>query len=131
MNATDLPKTREEITLWALGNSTGMHWKMFDELKEQGMLTAIQVILNWVCNDVAMHYPELIKIKYVNKSTTKIYVAGVKVAGGTVPGQVVILFLKENNINVDIVGDEYLSAFEASSLSQAHLDAIRSLRAEQ
>jgi len=125
MKAEDLPKTREEITLWALKYSQGLNWRDLDETLHIGIVAATQIILNWVCVDIAKHFPDLIKIEFLNQTTTRIHVAGVKVAGGSVPGAIVINYLEKHSIDVEIVGHSYLSRIEMKNFSHAHLGQIK------
>ena len=122
MKAEELPKTREEITMWALKHSQGIHWRDFDELKDIGIVEVTQIILDWVCLDIAKHFPDLIKIEFLTQTTTRIHVAGVKVAGGSVPGAIVINYLEKHSIDVEVVGQEYMSRRLMGNLRRAAED---------
>lgn len=125
MKAEDLPRTREEITMWALKYSQGINWRDLDETEDIGIVAATQIILNWVCVDIAKHFPDLIKIEFVHQTTTRIHVAGVKVAGGSVPGAIVINYLEKHSIDVEIVGQSYMTRSEMKKLYRAHLGQIK------
>jgi hypothetical protein len=117
----ELPRTREEVTAWALAFSDGFSWKNVDS-NVDNIVIGVNLLLKWVCNDLVTTCPDLISLYYLDSSYgvigTSIQVAGISVMGGMVPCKRVVLHAVHTGTPMQIINhDKYTctSQFESEN----------------
>lgn len=101
MNPADLPKTRKDITAWALEYSSGFKWSYLDN---QDIVQAHDIIDDWIYY-ILKNFPELITLDFSSETTDRIRVAGIETIGGVLPMKSVIDHCIYLNVNVKMIGN--------------------------
>lgn len=102
----ELPRTREEVTAWALAFSDGFSWQNLADEDMSTIVTGTNIILRWLCNDLAVSCPDLISLNFelnhYGTMGTRIRVARIAVAGGMIPSKGLIMHVVRNRIPIQI-----------------------------
>lgn len=106
----ELPCNREEVTAWALAFSDGFNWQNLAGDDMPNIVTGTNIILRWLCNELAVTCPDVISLDYrINHYGTlgmRIKVAGIMVAGGMIPSKGLIMHAVRNDIPIQIDNHE-------------------------
>lgn len=102
MYAKDLPRTKQEISAWALEYSPKFTWEDIEDHNDIVLNT--NIIIDWVCYTIALEHPEVITLDFTQRKVPRVKIAGIKVCGGLIPMILVKRFIEDNNIEVKRIG---------------------------